>query len=446
MTALHCASHSGQENTVRLLLNVTGVMADAATTMTETTPLHLAARNGKLPVASLLLSKIGPKIDIRDKKGRTALMLAAGNGHLEMVTLLVGQGSDITALDNNDWTPLHFAAISGHLKVVKYLVESGAATSVKNKDGKIPMGLAAGATKAQVVLFLVTKAYDAYSLMEDRTFLFDLMMCGRKEQNRPLQDFIINSASPVEIGLKISRFYTDLAGREKEQERDLNLAAKFVESLASDLLVISCNKFNPAVILRAVDSTDKSLMNILIEGEHKEVVALPAVQRYLTAVWHGNQHWSDTHSFVTFLGFLFFPPFWFFASLPLGHKYNYIPFVKLMSHIVSHMFFILLLLLAAMASFEKLYEFRNVAPTAVEVFLLIWIAGKIVHEFTTKEERNGLGLIRVVIIVLCLMGVVLHGIAFAFADSDYYKTTEVLYARNQIFALASLFAFIQIIR
>ena len=35
------ACHSGQENTVRLLLNYTGVMADAATTITETTPLHL---------------------------------------------------------------------------------------------------------------------------------------------------------------------------------------------------------------------------------------------------------------------------------------------------------------------------------------------------------------------------------------------------------------------
>ena len=142
------------------------------------------------------------------------------------------------------------------------------------------MGLAAGAMKAPVVLFLVTKPYDAYALMEDRTFLFDLMMCGRKEQNRPLQEFIINSPSPVEIALKISRFYGDLSGREKEQERNLNLASKFVESLASDLLTIACNKFNPAVILRAVDPIEKSLMNILIE-----VTSSIKIYRILTYTW-----------------------------------------------------------------------------------------------------------------------------------------------------------------
>ena len=35
----------------------------------------------------------------KDKRGRTALMLAAANGHLDMVTLLVGQGADINASD-----------------------------------------------------------------------------------------------------------------------------------------------------------------------------------------------------------------------------------------------------------------------------------------------------------------------------------------------------------
>lgn len=36
---------------------------------------------------------------MKDKRGRTALHLAAANGHLDMVALLLGQGADINACD-----------------------------------------------------------------------------------------------------------------------------------------------------------------------------------------------------------------------------------------------------------------------------------------------------------------------------------------------------------
>jgi ankyrin repeat protein len=125
------------------------------------------------------------------------------------------------------WTSLHHASQSGHLKAVKALVENSASSLAKNGVGKIPMCLAAFAMKTNVVLFLVTKPHDCYDLLEDRSFVFDLMMCSKGAQNKPLQEFIINCPSPVEFGLKLARYYSDLSGREKERERDLNLAAKF---------------------------------------------------------------------------------------------------------------------------------------------------------------------------------------------------------------------------
>jgi hypothetical protein len=214
--------------------------------------------------------------------------------------------------------------------------------------------------------------------------------------------------------------------------------------LANDLLVISCNKFNPAVILRAVDRNEKSLMNILIEGEHKDVVALPAVQRYLTDVWHGNQPWSDRHSFFVFFGFLFFPPIWLIFGLPLGHKYNFIPFVKLMSHIVGHLYFIFLLILVFMSPFGKLYDRHDATPTPEEIILVLWMVGKLAEEITTKEERSGLGWLRVLILILSAIAFACHFIAFALSDDG--TDTEVLYVRNQILGLVDFFACIQIIR
>ena len=50
-------------------------------------------------MVSLLLSKSTAMIHVKDKRGRTGIMLASANGHLDMVTLLVGQGADINASD-----------------------------------------------------------------------------------------------------------------------------------------------------------------------------------------------------------------------------------------------------------------------------------------------------------------------------------------------------------
>ncbi|XP_055354554.1 LOW QUALITY PROTEIN: serine/threonine-protein phosphatase 6 regulatory ankyrin repeat subunit A-like [Paramacrobiotus metropolitanus] len=442
LTALHLACHSGQEEMVRVLLNYPGVNTDASSDVSGTTPLQKAAINGHLSIVNLLLSKLGTQIDKRDAKGRTALMSACFHGHTEMVTLLIGQGADLSAEDNNGWTPLHHAAVAGHLKVVKVLVDSNASTVAKNRDGKIPLCLCANASKTAVVLYLLTKPHDVFSLMDDKVFLLDLMLCSKTAQNKPLQEFIITSPSPVEVALKLARFYSEVSGREKERERDLNLANKFCEQLGNDLLVLACNKFSPAGILRAVDHHDKSLMDILIEGEHKDVVALPAVQRYLTQVWHGNQAWSGTKSFLIFMVFLLCPPVWLIFCLPLEHKYNYIPFIKLICHIVSHLFFILVLILVFMSPFEQLYERHDATPKPEEIILIIWVIGKFSGELTTAEERSGLGWIRVLIIVFCVVAFILHFIAFAF---DPPVETEVLYVRNQIFALSSFFACIQIV-
>ena len=62
-------------------------------------PLHLAAQTGNVAVAGLLLSKSTQQLHLRDRRGRTALLLAAANGHKEMTQLLIGQGADVNSHD-----------------------------------------------------------------------------------------------------------------------------------------------------------------------------------------------------------------------------------------------------------------------------------------------------------------------------------------------------------
>ena len=64
-----------------------------------------------------------------DEYNDTALMKAAGQGHIEVVRFLVGQGADLNIRNNQGQNALMFAAAGGHLAVVLFLIDSGANAS-----------------------------------------------------------------------------------------------------------------------------------------------------------------------------------------------------------------------------------------------------------------------------------------------------------------------------
>ena len=61
-----------------------------------------------------------------DEDNDTALMKAAGQGHIEVVRFLVEQGADLDVRNRQDQNALMFAAAGGHLAVVVFLIDSGA--------------------------------------------------------------------------------------------------------------------------------------------------------------------------------------------------------------------------------------------------------------------------------------------------------------------------------
>lgn len=61
-------------------------------------------------------------IDVRNKKGATPLWLAANNGHLEVVQILISRRADPDTCDSRKVTCLMAAFRAGHQKVVKCLV------------------------------------------------------------------------------------------------------------------------------------------------------------------------------------------------------------------------------------------------------------------------------------------------------------------------------------
>jgi hypothetical protein len=98
------------------------------------TAMHLAAARGRLAVLEFLWSKAAD-MDAEDDDGRTPLHLAAANGHVDCVCFLVDKGGAFAdgADSAHGLTALEMAACRGHDSVVRALVERGA---------RLPDGLA----------------------------------------------------------------------------------------------------------------------------------------------------------------------------------------------------------------------------------------------------------------------------------------------------------------
>ncbi|KAF7590226.1 hypothetical protein BBP40_003110, partial [Aspergillus hancockii] len=83
--------YTGPERVVALLLQ-RGVNVNVRNSRGQT-PLHIAAQNGQLGVVRLLLASQQIDVDARDQQGSTPLHMASEKGHVEVVQLLVANGA-----------------------------------------------------------------------------------------------------------------------------------------------------------------------------------------------------------------------------------------------------------------------------------------------------------------------------------------------------------------
>jgi ankyrin len=94
--------------------------------------LTWAARLGRTDRVVAILKEKAPTAQERDR----ALDYAAGEGHLDVVKLLLKNGGDLNSGRSHGWrlTPLSWAVAGGHFEVCKLLCERGAKTDVAAAD------------------------------------------------------------------------------------------------------------------------------------------------------------------------------------------------------------------------------------------------------------------------------------------------------------------------
>ena len=154
-----------------------------------TTPLIIAARNGNLDSVKMLLTYKADieargtvKVDDQVIEGCTPLWAAAATGHLDVVKLLIERNADVDGRNLKDSTPLRAAAYDGRLDIVSCLVENGADVDAPNKSRHTPLMVACYNGHMNVVTYLIERGADMdLQDIQGNTVLHDAVKRGNFE-------------------------------------------------------------------------------------------------------------------------------------------------------------------------------------------------------------------------------------------------------------------------
>jgi ankyrin repeat protein len=100
--------------------------------------LLIAAGEGDIAKITLLL-QLGADVNHSNYDGVTPLMYASQAGHLRAVEMLIDEGANVNAVPYNQVSALLGACIAGHVEVADTLILNGAFVDTKNYNGVTPL-------------------------------------------------------------------------------------------------------------------------------------------------------------------------------------------------------------------------------------------------------------------------------------------------------------------
>lgn len=120
--------------------------------------LIVAIRDKSLKVTNLLLANPAINVNLANKSGENPLMMAAFDGDLSTVKMLVVEKK--AAVNKTGWSPIHYAATNGHLQIVQFLMANGALVNALSPSETTPLMMSIGSGNEQLIKYLLDNGAD----------------------------------------------------------------------------------------------------------------------------------------------------------------------------------------------------------------------------------------------------------------------------------------------
>ena len=141
------------------LKGAVGDWADDSYLMNES--LFMAAVNGHLPCVRVLVENGAECGYWHSPADETVLSIAASKGHLPVMEYLVGKGVSVNqGVSGDKHTPLYSTAMTGQTECAQFLVDSGADLNAKDTFGMTPLMVAAKEGHPKIVKILLDAGAD----------------------------------------------------------------------------------------------------------------------------------------------------------------------------------------------------------------------------------------------------------------------------------------------
>jgi hypothetical protein len=133
-------------------------------------PLKYASSNGHLDLLKILIDN-GSDINASDDEGLQAIHYAASEGNNHCLIYILDKGANVNSANDDGWQAIHASTREGHLTSLEILLSYGADANSIERGGWYPVHFAADNGHSNCLELLISHGADANSITNSHTHI-----------------------------------------------------------------------------------------------------------------------------------------------------------------------------------------------------------------------------------------------------------------------------------